>query len=147
MKKKSKIGIVMMALLMLLNSSVVFAGEVGNGKDSILFSKHYIKGRKYEKMTDGIINTAPYNRAYITVEVMYDSDGKVASSYKKSRWFITKSSGAAVDEFVVTKQERKQFYAGENGDASQRYYIYVKGNSEDKDAMITGNIRYMQKVE
>lgn len=147
MKKNTmKVVIALVGMLFLANPLIVKAEQIAQGSTSLLFSKYEIYGDEYRVMATGRVNAAPYNKVHVLVEVMYTESGAVSSSYSKSVWgFTDMSTSQIVQDVTITKQKEQTIMLSDKTDPSAKYAINVKGNRPDKNAMISGSVKYFTK--
>lgn len=146
MVKKMKTICIMTAVMLALGAGTVFAAEsVVNSGNKLLFSDYKIYGSKDRLLASGYVQASPYNKITVQVDNMYKEDGS-ASSYTTSRWTITNANtGAIVKSNIAVEEEKKVEVFLVSQAAGVKYGVNVKGNNENKDALISGNIDNFNK--
>lgn len=146
MVKKMKTICIMTVAMLILGAGTVFAAEsVVNSGNKLLFSDYKIYGSKDRLLASGYVQASPYNEIIVQVDNMYKEDGS-ASSYTTSRWTITNATtGGIVQSNIAVEEEKKVKVSLGTSAAGVKYGINVKGNNDDKNALISGNISNFNK--
>lgn len=147
MKKKRifKSGRMLMLVLAFsfVFSNFAYAGVAQSGND-VKFTTHFIESNRMTAVATGTKKNEG-KVLHATVLYIYDSDGNLKDSWKKTKWKIYKGGNEFSEEIKITKGEYSSLTMDEKVTPTDVIEVKAQGNNDDYDARITGYLHYFTK--